>query len=180
MLIDDENQVELHIACNLIRNIFNDIFDILKRQEKKIDDLEQQVSNMKITKAELLLGSLAQQLIIKMFRFTNNTDEDPSLTACRTTSMIRTLTDFDKLKQFINNNGYNLEDIFLSIHVLKTGRLTAAHLSDPATTSSDIQRAIDHVYPSSHPKRQVALEALEVLQILSQTLHEPLFLHIKY
>jgi len=175
-MIDEEKATKLHEVCLKIREIFNDMFRILTQQQNQIDYLNKQVQDLQVTRDELLLSTLATQLVIKMSRFVN-INEHPSIAACRTISMIMAQANVHQLKMFLDENGYNLEEICLAVQVLKRNRNCAAHPNDPSTSFTDIQNAINHLFPAtSHPKRILAEKALKLLEVLSKELKEPLFL----
>jgi hypothetical protein len=176
LIIDEKNAIPLHEALQKIRELFNNIFNVLTKQQNELNILKQQVQNMQISTDELLLGSVATQLIIKMGRV-ENTTEHPSIAACRTVSMIMMQPHVEQLKSFLDVHGYKLEEICLAVQVLKNNRNSAAHPNDPFTSPINIQDAINHLFPTeSHPKRAIAQKALKVLQILSNKLQEPFFL----
>ncbi|CAF1349888.1 unnamed protein product [Rotaria sp. Silwood1] len=176
LMVPEENAVLFHEACQKLREIFNDICSTLSKQEKEINYLKNQVESMQTPQDELLVGSVATQLIVKMSRF-GDTKEHSSIAACRTVSMIMAQAHVEQLKSFLNINGFNFEEICLAIQVLKSNRNSATYPTDPSTSSLDIKNAIDRLFPTiSHPKRTIAQKALKVLEILSQELKEPLFL----
>jgi hypothetical protein len=93
-IVDQEHEAQIHELCQNMREIFNNLFHILSQQEKKMKQLENEINYMKIQMEalqipsdELLLGSLATQLIIKMSRF-ERSEEHPSIAACRSISTI--------------------------------------------------------------------------------------------
>jgi hypothetical protein len=145
----------------------------LSKHENEINHLKNQIEPMQIQHDELLLGSVATQLIIKMSRF-GDTKEHPSIAACRTVSMIQSQGHIEQLKSFLNINGLNFEEISLAIQVFKSNRISAAHPSNLSTSSLHIQSAIDRLFPTiSHLKRIIAPKALKLLEILSKELKEP-------
>jgi len=174
-VINEENASEFHELCQKTREIFNSLFSILDKQQNEISHLKCQMEMFQIPQDELLLGSVATQIIIKMSRF-QQIMEDPRLTACRTMSMVMADPHIEQLKAFLGEHGYNIEEMRLAIQVLKSNRIAAAHPSDPTTTSPEIQTAIDRLFSSSHPKRPIALKALKVLELLAEELNETLFL----
>ncbi len=68
-----------------MRNIFNDLFAILKKQEDDITHLKREMEVMQVFKDELSIGSVATQIIIKMSQF-QKINEHPGIAACRTIS----------------------------------------------------------------------------------------------
>ncbi len=61
--------------------------------------------------------------------------------------------------------------------MLKSNRNSATHPSNTSISFTDIQNAIDRLFPTtSHLKRILAEKALKVLEMLSKELEEPLFL----
>lgn len=180
LMIEEENATHMDEACRLVRDIFNGIFAILSQKTRQIEALENQLRIIQGAHDELLLGSVATQIIIKMSRFGRQSKEHPSVDACRTIEMILTQPNIEDLKLFLESRGYSFEDVRLAVHILKSSRIEAAHPSDPSTSSSDIQTAIDHLYPAQHPKRIYAQKALRVLELLSQESKETLFLQTNY
>ncbi|CAF1144099.1 unnamed protein product [Didymodactylos carnosus] len=174
--MSQENAAEFHELCQKIRDIFNSLFSILDKQQNEISHLKRQMELLQVSQDELLLGSVATQIIIKMSRL-EQIIEDPRITACRTMSMVMAHRHIEQLKAFLGEHGYNIEEMHLAIQILKNNRLAAAHPSDPTTTSSEIRTAVDHLFPSSsHPKLAIALKALKVLELLAEEIKEPLFL----
>ena len=185
MIPEQDESIQLHEICGKIREFCIELFHILTeqqktlvQQQKQIDDFKDQIKNLQIPSDEILLGSLAIQLILKMGRFINN-NESPTLSACRTVSMLMVHDDIQQLKTFMENHGFNFQEICLSAQMLKNNRNLPAHPCDPTTSLTDIQCAIDRLFPTkSHPKRLAAEKVLKVLEILSTELKEPLFLQI--
>ena len=177
LIIDEENAVQLYEISQMIREIFNDIFNILSKQQTRINEMEKRIEELQATEDELLIGSVGTQLLIKLSRFGDD-KEHPSIAACRSISMITTQPHVERLKTFLDRNGYVLEEVCLAVRVLKNNRNATAHPNNPSTSAMDILNAIDRLFPTLHPKRKLAQKALEVLEILSKQLQEPLFLQL--
>lgn len=70
-IIDSENMTNLNDIVISIRHLFNSLFYLINEQQKQISKLtedigklHEEVATLKISEGELLLGSLATQLII--------------------------------------------------------------------------------------------------------------------
>ncbi len=102
---------DLHEIIVCIRNIFNNLFHVIQEQEKKsiklaedINKLTEDVATLKMSEAELLLGSMATQLIIKCAHFMK-INEPIHITKFRTGSMLSTNENIELLKDFLDKNG---------------------------------------------------------------------------
>jgi len=159
-----------------IWEFFNAIFCILTQQQNEINYLKNYAQVLQTVHDELLLASLATQLAIKMSQFAD-INGHPSTAACRIISKIIAQANVQQLKVFLNNNGYNFEEICFAVQVLKSNRNSEAYPSDPSTSFTDIQNTIDLLFSTtSHPKRTLAEKALKLLELLLKELEEPLFL----
>jgi hypothetical protein len=148
------------------------------QQRKEIDHLKSQVDALQIPRDEILLCSLAVQLIVKMRRYTN-INESPKIAAYVNPSMLLAQQNNEQLKVFLDEYGYKLEEMCLAAQVLKTNRNPAAYPSDSSTNVKDIEDSIHRLYPTTtEPKRLMAEKALTVLEILANKLGEPLFLKL--
>jgi hypothetical protein len=110
-IIDLENTTDLHEIVLSIRDIFNSLFYLIQEQDKKsiklaenIDKLTQDVETLKMSEAELVLGSMATQLIIKCSHYLK-INEPIHITKFRTSSMLNTNENIALLKDFLNRNG---------------------------------------------------------------------------
>ena len=187
LIIDEENASRMQELSGMIREIFIGIFATLQKQGKDIDTLKKetetlktQVEKMQGSQDDLLLGSVSTQIIIKLSRFGCQTHDHPGIDACRSMDMIAAQPNIQQIKSFLTGHGYSFEEVRFAVHILKSSRVEAAHPSNPSTSSSDIQCAIDHLYPVHHPKRNYAQKALKVLEALAQHSNETLFLQTNY
>lgn len=84
-------------------------------------------------------------------------------------------------KFFLNDHGYDWETLKKTIKMLKFNRLSVAHPVSSDTTGVDIEMAINHCFSNTpsefHTK---AIDALNILRLLSNELNEPLFITISY
>jgi hypothetical protein len=110
-IVDLENTTDLHEIVLSIRDIFNSLFYLIQEQDKKsirlaenIDKLTQDVETLKMSEAELVLGSMATQLIIKCSHYLK-INEPIHITKFRTSSMLNTNENIALLKDFLNRNG---------------------------------------------------------------------------
>jgi len=185
MISDGAKMIEFYEVSQQIRELFNRIFRILTQQQKEIiqqrkeiDHLKIQVDALQIPKDEILLGSLAVQLIVKMRRYTN-INESPTIAAFVTPSMLLAQQNNEQLKVFLDEYGYKLEEMCLAAQVLKTNRNPASHPCDSSINVKDIEDSIYRLYPTTtEPKRLMAEKALTVLEISANKLGEPLFLKL--
>ncbi|CAF2150201.1 unnamed protein product, partial [Rotaria magnacalcarata] len=81
-IIDEEEATQLNEAWQNIREVFNNIFNNLRKRENEINNLKNQVHIMQVSHDQLLLDALAIQSTIKMSQFGDN-KEHPRIVACR-------------------------------------------------------------------------------------------------
>ena len=182
-IVDSENMTNLNDIVTSIRHLFNSLFYLINEQQKQVSKLtedigklHEEVATLKISEGELLLGSLATQLIIKCAHYLE-IDEPIHITKFRTGNMLNTQENIGLLKEFLRRNGFDWNHLLIIIQMLKCRRLLAAHPSNPNTTMKDIQTAIDQVYPDVNSKdREKAKIGLAILETLAKELGESLFM----
>lgn len=175
-VVDLENITDLNDTVMSIRHLFNCLFHLIEEQEKKISKLAEDVETLKISEGELLLGSMATQLIIKCSHYLKM-NEPIHITKFRTSSMLNSHENIGLLKDFLRQNGFDWNYLMIVIQMLKCRRLSAAHPSKSTTTVKDIQAAIEQVYPNrTSNDREKATMGLSILEILAKELDESLFI----
>jgi hypothetical protein len=129
-----------------------------------------------MSEAELLLGSMATQLIIKCSHYLK-IDEPLHITKFRTGSMLNANESIVVLKDFLHTNGYDWDYLLITIQMLQSRRLPAAHPSNSNTTAKNIQAATNKVYPNMNSKDRDKTETgLSILESLAKELNETLFI----
>jgi hypothetical protein len=182
-VIDHDNIEDLNEIILSIRNIFNSLFQLIQEQQKKQTKLSediikwnQDVAMLKMSEAELLLGAMGTQLIIKCSHYLK-INEPLHITKFRTMGMLNTNENIAVLKDFLKDNGYDWNYLSIIIQMLKCRRAPAAHPSNNNTTGNDIKDAIDKVYPNMNSKdRDKAQTGLSILETLAKELNETLFI----
>lgn len=186
-LIDEEQYLQYQALFDELRKLFRGIFEKMDDNEHNLRDMKMELELMKeemkdfnIVHGHLLLGSLSQQILLKIAKFLNR---DISLFTALSYSVsdLNNMENINALKSLLENNGFNWRDLQTTIKVLKQNRLASAHPGGSTTTDQEIRSAIEKCFPNPNSEfRAKATQALDVLYLLAGQLNEPLFLSIPY
>jgi hypothetical protein len=185
-IIDEEYVTNLNEITLSIRSLFNNLFFIIREQEKRncklsedIEKLTKEMATLKMSEAELLLGSVATQLVIKCCHYLEM-NEPVHISKFRTEAMLNSHENIEELKVFLTREGYDWNDLRIVIQMLTHERLRTAHPSDTNTTVENLQAAINKIYPNINSNdRRKAETGLSILYLLAQKLNETLFLSLE-
>lgn len=152
----------------------------LSEVRREVDLLRTEIKSFNTSKGSLLLGSLSVQILIKIAKFLNH---EESLFNAMSYSVhdINNMSNIHLFKSLLSDHGYDWETLKKTIKMLKFNRLTTAHPGNSDTTGVEIEMAINHCFPNTRSEFHTkAIDALNILRLLSKELNEPLFITMPY
>ena len=186
-MADEEKYLEYRRLFDDLRGLFQTLHEQidttqqkLNEVRKEVDLMKEEIKNFNISDGRLLLGSMSSQILIKIAKFLNRKE---SMFNAMSYSVyeLNNMHNIDLLKTFLNDHGYEWDELKKTIKVLKFNRLAPAHPGDSNTTTNKIEIAVHNCFPNITSQFHIkTIEALNILQLLADELNEPLFITMPY
>jgi hypothetical protein len=186
-IAEEEKYLEFRKIVDDLRELFRTLCEKidttqqeLNEVRKELDLMKSEIKNFNMSNGHLLLGSLSIQILIKIAKFLNH-NESIFNAMSYSVSDINNMYNIHLLKSFLNNHGYDWDELKKTIKVLKFNKLSSAYPGDSNTTSNEIETAIHNCFPDTTYQFHIkAIEALNILRLLADESNESLFITIPY